>query len=170
MHTATRLGITAIAASLLGAAGCSSSGPSSSSGSSSASTSTSMSSHTFTFRQIVLATTLHHSFKPNGTGAARTESLSQPDDIVTLGGNLYVGFQNNVGSQGEVAPSGSLDSTLVGLTPTGSGGNQWDLTAKLDGMGTDPATGQTIATVNEDSTSSLYTVSGGTVTHYKYAK
>jgi hypothetical protein len=35
-------------------------------------------------------------------------------------------------------------------------------------MGTDSATGQVIVTVNEDSKSSLYTVSGGTVTHYTY--
>jgi hypothetical protein len=35
-------------------------------------------------------------------------------------------------------------------------------------MGADPATGQVFATVNEDSKSSLYTVSGGTATHYTY--
>jgi hypothetical protein len=170
LHAATRIGIAAVAASLLGAAGCSSSGPSSSSGSSTPSTSTSTSSHTFTFKQIVLATMLSHSFKPNGTGAARTESLSQPDDIVTLGGNLYVGFQNNVGSQGEASGSGNLDSTLVEFTPAGSRVNQWDMQGKIDGMGADPATGQVIATVNEDSKSSLYTVSNGTMTHYTYTK
>ena len=42
------------------------------------------------------------------------------------------------------------------------------MTGKIDGMGADPATGQVIATVNEDAKSSLYTVSGGTVTHYTY--
>jgi hypothetical protein len=113
---------------------------------------------------------LSHSYKPNGTGAARTESLSQPDDIVTLGGNLYVGFQNNVGSQGEASGSGNLDSTLVEFTPAGTRVNQWDMQGKIDGMGADPATGQVIATVNEDSKSSLYTVSNGTVTHYTYTK
>jgi hypothetical protein len=45
---------------------------------------------------------------------------------------------------------------------------KWDVTGKIDGMGADSATGQVIATVNEDSKSSLYTVSGGTVTHYTY--
>ena len=45
---------------------------------------------------------------------------------------------------------------------------QWDVTGKIDGMGADPATGQVIVTVNEDSKSSLYSVSGGTVTHYTY--
>jgi hypothetical protein len=109
-----------------------------------------------------------HSFQPNGTGATNTERLTQPDDIVALGGNLYVGFQNGVGSQGEVAPSGNLDSTLVEFTPTGSVVKQWDVKGKIDGMGVNSAAGQVILTVNEDSKSSLYTVSGGTVTHYTY--
>jgi hypothetical protein len=45
---------------------------------------------------------------------------------------------------------------------------QWDVTGKIDGMGADAAAGQVIVTVNEDSKSSLYTISGGTVTHYTY--
>ncbi len=87
---------------------------------------------------------------------------------MALGGNLYVGFQSGVGPQGEAAPSGNLDSTLVEFTPAGSVVKQWDVTGKIDGMGADSATGQVIVTVNEDSKSSLYTVSGGTVTHYTY--
>jgi hypothetical protein len=87
---------------------------------------------------------------------------------VALGGNIYVGFQNGVGSQGEVAPSGNLDSTLVEITPTGSVVNKWDMTGKIDGMGVDSAAGQVLVTVNEDSKSSLYVVSNGTVTHYTY--
>jgi hypothetical protein len=81
---------------------------------------------------------------------------------------LYVGFQNGVGSQGEPSTSGNLDSTLVEFTTAGSVVKQWDVTGKIDGMGADSATGQVIATVNEDAKSSLYTVSGGTVTHYTY--
>jgi len=107
---------------------------------------------------------------PNGTGTAKTEHLQQPDDIVALGGKIYVGFQNGVGSQGEVAPSGNLDSTLVEFTPTGSIVKQWDVTGKIDGMGADPATGRVLASVNEDSKSSLYVESGGTITHYTYAQ
>ncbi|MBV9853080.1 MAG: hypothetical protein JOY82_00955 [Streptosporangiaceae bacterium] len=87
---------------------------------------------------------------------------------MTLGGNLYVGFQNGVGSMGEASASGNLDSTLVEFTPAGSVVKQWDVTGKIDGMGADSATGQVFATVNEDSKSSLYTVSGGTVTRYTY--
>ena len=173
LRTATWLGATVVAAGLLTTAGCSSSSTSSSSSSSSPSSSSSSSvgaaNNALTVKQIVLATTLKHSYQLNGKGAAKTESLAQPDDIVALGGNLYVGFQNGVGSQGEVSPSGNLDSTLVEFTPAGSVVKQWDVTGKIDGMGADSATGQVIATVNEDSKSSLYTVSGGTVTHYTYA-
>jgi hypothetical protein len=113
---------------------------------------------------------MKHSFQPNGTGAMQTEHLVQPDDIVALGGHLYVGFQNNLGPQGEAAGSGNLDSTLVELTPTGSVVKQWDVKGKIDGMGADPATGRLFASVNEDSNSSLYVVSGGTVTHYTYTQ
>ena len=160
------LGAALVAAGLLATAGCSSSSPTPSSGSGSASPSAS--SKTLAVKQIVFGTTLKHSFQPNGTGAAKTEHLTQPDDIVPLGGNLYVGFQNGVGPQGEVAPSGNLDSTLVEFTPAGSVVKQWDLAGKIDGLGADPATKQVIATVNEDSKSSLYTISGGTVTRYTY--
>jgi hypothetical protein len=162
LRTATWLGATIVAAGLLGTAGCSSS----SSGSASAGVGASHT--TLAVKQIAFGTTLRHSFQPNGTDGARTEDLTQPDDIVTLGGKLYVGFQNGVGSQGEASTSGNLDSTLVEFTPAGSVVKQWDVPGKIDGMGADPATGQVIATVNEDSKSSLYTVSGGTVTHYTY--
>ena len=165
LRTATCLGAT-VAAGLLGTAACTSSGPSSPSASASASAP----SKGLAVKQIVFGTTLKHSFQPNGTGAAHTEHLTQPDDLVTLGGNLYVGFQNGVGPQGEVSPSGNLDSTLVEFTPAGSIVNKWDVTGKIDGMGADPATGQVLATVNEDSKSSLYTVSHGTVTHYTYTQ
>ena len=170
LRTATWLGVTVVATGLLGTAGCSSSSssPASANASAGAGASASAANGTLSVKQIVQATTLKHSYQPNGNGAAKTESLSQPDDIVALGGNLYVGFQNGVGSQGEVSPAGNLDSTLAEFTPAGSLVKQWDVTGKIDGMGADAATGQVIATVNEDAKSSLYAVSGGTVTHYTY--
>jgi hypothetical protein len=143
---------------LLGTAGCSSSG----------SATPSAASHTLAVKQLIFGTTLKHSFTPKGKSAAITGSLSQPDDIATLGGNLYVGFQNSVGPQGEPAPSGNLDSTLVEFTPAGHVIKQWDVTGKIDGMGANPATKLVIATVNEDANSSLYTISGGALTHYTY--
>jgi hypothetical protein len=174
VRMATRLGVAVVAAGLLSTAGCSgsssssssSSRPNSATASASASSSASASNSTLSVKQIVLGTTLKHNFQPNGKGAAKSESLSQPDDIVPLGGNIYVGFQNGVGSQGEASTSGNLDSTLVEFTPSGSVVNQWDVTGKIDGMGA--GSGQVFATVNEDSKSSLYTVSGATVTHYAY--
>jgi hypothetical protein len=172
---ALRPGAIVVAAGLLATAGCTSSSsstsPISSSHSSSTGATTSASASAagaLSVRQIVLASTLKHTYQPDGKGTAKTESLSQPDDIVTLGGHLYVGFQDGVGSQGEASASGNLDSTLVEFTRTGSVVRQWDVTGKIDGMGADAATGQVIATVNEDSDSSLYAVSGGTVTHYTY--
>jgi hypothetical protein len=173
LRRATWLSVTVVATGLVATAGCSSSSSSSNTSTSTASgsastASASASSNTLTVKQIVQGTTLKHSYRPGGTGPVKTESLSQPDDIVTLSGNLYVGFQNGVGSQGEAAPSGNLDSTLVEFTTAGSVVKQWDVTGKIDGMGADSATGQVIATVNEDSKSSLYTVSGGTVSHYTY--
>jgi hypothetical protein len=166
LRTATWVGATVAAAGLLGMAGCSSSNSSSPSASASASAAPKV----LTARQLVFGTLLHHSFQPNGTGAMQTERLVQPDDIAAVGGHIYVGFQNNVGSQGEPAGSGNLDSTLVELTPTGSIVKQWDVKGKIDGMGADPATGRVIATVNEDSKSSLYVESGGTVTHFTYTQ
>jgi hypothetical protein len=47
---------------------------------------------------------------------------------------------------------------------------QWDVKGKIDGMGADPATGRVFLTVDEDSKSSLYVESGGTITHYTYTQ
>jgi hypothetical protein len=162
LRTATWLGATVAAAGLLGTAGCSSSSTSA------PSASASPPSKNLAVKQIAFGSTLKHSYQLNG--ATQTASLSQPDDIVALGGHLYVGFQNSVGSQGEPAPSGNVDSTLVEFTTTGSVVKQWDVVGKIDGMGADPATGRVFASVNEDSKSSLYVVSGGTVTHYAYTQ
>jgi len=154
-----------VAAGLLGTAGCSSS----SSSSPSASTSASAAPKVLTAKQIAFGTLLKHSFQSNGTGATSSEHLIQPDDIAAVGGHIFVGFQNGVGSQGEPSGSGNLDSTLVEFTPTGTVVKQWDVTGKIDGMGADSATGRIFVTVNEDSKSSLYVESGGTVTHYTYS-
>ena len=164
LRTATWLGAAVVAAGL-GTAGCSSS--SSTAPAASASTSAPK---TLTAKQLVFGDTLKHSFVPAGQTATKTEHLTQPDDIVSLGGNLYVGFQNGVGSQGEESGSGNLDSTLLEITPKGSVVKQWDMRGKIDGMGADAATGQVFASVNEDSKSSLYVESGGTVTHYAYTQ
>jgi hypothetical protein len=115
---------------------------------------------------------LHHSFRPNGTGAARTEALSSPDDIAELGGHVFVTFQNGVGPQGQASPDGDLDSTIVEFTLSGREVAQWDLRGKCDGLSADPLAAEVIATVNEDAHSSLYAIKprAGSVTHYAYSE
>jgi hypothetical protein len=121
--------------------------------------------------RIAYGDKLHHTFLPNGKGTAHTESLSSPDDITELGRDIFVTFQNGVGPQGQAAPDGNLDSTIVEFTLSGQEVAQWDLHGKCDGLTADPLTGEVIATINEDAHSSLYTVKPrtGTVTHYAYS-
>ena len=125
-----------------------------------------------TVTQIAHGAKLHHKFQPGGKGAWRTESLTSPDDIAELGGNIFVSFQNGVGPQGEASPDGDLNSTIVEFTLSGREVAQWDLHGKCDGLSADPQAGLVIATVNEDLHSSLYTISpwAGAVTHYSYNK
>lgn len=98
------------------------------------------------------------------------EALTKPDDITQYGGNLYAAFQNGVGPQGQPAPDGNKDGTIVEFTPGGSVVAQWDVTGRVDGLTANPGTGDVIATVNEDLHSSLYDITGGTVVHYSYNK
>ncbi len=99
-----------------------------------------------------------------------SELLTKPDDITILGRHIFVAFQNGVGPQGEVSPTGNSDSTVVELDLGGHPLNQWDLTGKCDGLTADPATDSLVATVNEDANSSLYTIdpTSGEVVHYSY--
>ena len=98
------------------------------------------------------------------------EPVSDPDDITFLEGGIFVGFQNGVGPQGQASYSGNLDSTVVKFSLAGVAIGQWDVVGKCDGLTADPATGQVIATVNEDAHSSIYLLSPATasVVHYRY--
>jgi hypothetical protein len=111
-------------------------------------------------------------FSPAGLTTGQGYPLSKPDDIVEAQGNLFVAFQNGVGSTGSAAPNGNTDSSIVELTLAGRLIRQWNLTGKIDGLGVDPATMSILATVNEDGNSSIYTVDpsagGPGVTHYCY--
>ena len=98
---------------------------------------------------------------------------SDPDDITLLGNDIFVGFQNGVGPQGQASSDGNLDSTVVELKLNGDPIAQWDVQGKTDGVTADQQTGNVIATVNEDANSSLYTIdpdapAGAQVTHYNY--
>jgi hypothetical protein len=105
---------------------------------------------------------------------AHSGTLTGPDDIALLDGNVFTAFQNGVGTMGEPNPSGGTTSTLVEYSRQGNELAHWDLTGKVDGLGADPFTGQVIATVNEDGNSSIYTVApeaeGTAVKHYSYSQ
>jgi hypothetical protein len=129
----------------------------------------------YTVHQILLGTALTHDFVPAGGGSATTEPLADPDDITELNGDVFTGFQNGVGPQGQASSDGNLDSTIVELRPNGVPVAQWDVDGKADGVTADPQAGTVIVTVNEDANSSLYTIdpargSGNGITHYGYNK
>ncbi len=122
--------------------------------------------------RIASGAKLHHTFRPDGHGAVRTEPLTSPDDITRLGLDIFVNFQNGVGPQGEAAPDGNQYSTIVEFTLAGREVAQWDLHGKSDGLTADPLTGQVISTLNEDANSTLYTINPctGKITHYAYSE
>jgi hypothetical protein len=119
----------------------------------------------YTVKQVLNGAKLSHVNSKTGG----KEALTGPDDITQYNGNLYTAFQNGVGPQGQASSSGNLDSTVVEFTPAGSVVAQWDIRGKCDGLTVNPATGEVIATVNEDANSSIYSIEpGGQVIHYAY--
>lgn len=100
-------------------------------------------------------------------------TLSGPDDISRLDGDIYVAYQNGVGSMGEPSSTGKTASTLVRYAADGKELGRWDLTGKIDGMSADRQGHRIVATVNEDGNSSLYTVTPADrdtpVRHFTYA-
>jgi hypothetical protein len=124
-----------------------------------------------TAQTVLTGSSLTHTFTAAGAHAPTSAPLSNPDDIAGLGGDIFVGFQNGVGPQGQASSTGNLDSTVVELTTGGQLVAQWDVAGKTDGVTADPETGTVIATVNEDANSSLYVITpgpGGAVQHYAY--
>jgi len=108
--------------------------------------------HGFTATVFASGAHLWHS-TPHGR-----EALAQPDDITALGQDVFVGFQNGVGPQGQPSPTGNRDSTVVEFNLAGRAVRQWDVQGKCDGLTADPLTQKVIATVNEDANSSLYVI------------
>jgi len=125
---------------------------------------------TYQVTQILSGVSLHHSYQSAGSPVWHSEPLTQPDDITRVGRDLFTGFQNGVGPQGQASMDGNLDSTIVEFTQGGRVVNQWDVRGKCDGLTANPATGLVIATVDEDANSSLYAIDPFTshVTHYSY--
>jgi hypothetical protein len=118
----------------------------------------------FTNQVFFDGATLSHPI-PDGS-----EPLTQPDDITFGDGHIFVAFQNGVGPQGQVSPSGGLDSTVVELDLAGNAVHQWDVVGHADGLTADPYTGLVVVTVNEDANSSLYTIDpwSGALVQYAY--
>jgi hypothetical protein len=125
---------------------------------------------TYQVTQILSGESLHHSYQSAGSPVWHSEPLTQPDDITRVGGDLFTGFQNGVGPQGQASTDGNRDSTIVEFTQGGRVVRQWDVRGKCDGLTANPATGLVIATVDEDANSSLYAINPFTsrVTHYTY--
>ncbi len=121
---------------------------------------------------ILSGMSLHHSYQQAGSPVWHSEPLTQPDDITRIGGDLFTGFQNGVGPQGQASTDGNRDSTIVEFTLNGTVVNQWDLRGKCDGLTADPYTGLVVATIDEDRYTSLNTIDPetGQVTHYSYNK
>ena len=87
--------------------------------------------------------------------AQGTSTTTKQDDIATMGGNIFMGYQNGVGSDGAAAPSGETQSTIQEYDKTGKAIASWKITGKCDGLTADPANNRLIATVNEDGNSSM---------------
>jgi hypothetical protein len=100
---------------------------------------------------------LHHTYTVTGSTTTHTETLANPDDISRWGEDLFVGFQNGVGPQGQPSTDGNQDSTVVELTLSGHVVGQWDVVGKTDGVTVDPKLG-VLATVNEDANTALYLI------------
>ena len=126
---------------------------------------------TYNVRTILSGKNLHHWYVKAGSSKRHSEPLTQPDDITRIGNDLFTGFQNGVGPQGQASADGNRDSTIVEFTLSGVVVNQWDIQGKCDGLTANGSAGLVVATVNEDAHSSLYTIAPFTsqVVHYFYA-
>jgi hypothetical protein len=97
--------------------------------------------------------------------------ISQPDDITSMDGRIYVGFQNEVGPQGQPNAAGNTRSTIVAFDLAGRAVAEWNVMGKCDGLTADPQIHRVIATVNEDANSSVYLLNPrGGKTHYQYSE
>jgi hypothetical protein len=99
-----------------------------------------------------------------------TPPQSKPDDVVTLGGNVFVTFQNGVGPDGGPSSTGVFQSTVVEYSHAGAVLQSWLLLGRCDGLGADTKNNRVFASVNEDNNSSLYVITPGvtTTSHYGY--
>lgn len=105
------------------------------------------------------------------TAPTTTPATVGPDDITVLGSDVFVGWQNGVGTMGEPnSTTHQTYSTLIEYSTSGKKLHSWLLTGKLEGLGANPKTGQIIATANEDGNSHLFTITVAShqITPYVY--
>jgi hypothetical protein len=103
-------------------------------------------------------------------------NVSSPDDIAQLRDNVFVAYQNGVGTKGEPSATGQKASTVVEYTKNGKEVAHWNLTGRVDGMAADAHHHEIIATVNTAGSSSIYTIAADgegneqdKVKHYEYS-
>jgi hypothetical protein len=105
------------------------------------------------------------------TAPSTTPATTGPDDITVFGKDVFVGWQNGVGSMGEPNPTTNQTySRLVEYSTSGKERHSWLLTGKLEGLAANTKPGQLIATANEDGNSHLFTidVKSNQITPYVY--
>ncbi len=98
------------------------------------------------------------------------------DDLALLDGDLFMGCQNNVQSNGTGGPPTPAKdtSTLVEYTTAGKLVKTWAIKNKIDGVGADPLHHRVIVTLDEDANTRLVTVTPSApaaqqVTNYAYS-
>ena len=69
--------------------------------------------------------------------SAPSHSVSGPDDITSVDGNVYVAWQNGIGPKGQAGPHHNLFSTVVKYSHAGRAVAQWSLPGKVDGIAGD---------------------------------
>jgi len=79
---------------------------------------------TYNVRTILSGKSLHHWYYKAGSKKRHSEPLTLPDDITRIGNDLFTGFQNGVGPQGQASTDGNSDSTIVEFTLSGVVVNQ----------------------------------------------
>ncbi len=102
--------------------------------------------------------------------ARGTATMTRPDDITTLGGNIFAAYQNGIGPKGQAGPTGATDSVIVEYSPSGDQLASWRVVGHCDGLTADPPNNRLVATTNEDGNSSLYVIHPSTdqLAHYTY--
>jgi hypothetical protein len=99
--------------------------------------------------------------------------VSSPDEITGLDGNVFVGYQNGVGTMGQPSQTGQTASTVVEYNEHGKEVAHWNLKGRVDGLAADSRHHRIIATVNKTGNSSIYTIAPhgehGAVKHYLYS-